>query len=303
VARQLAVIRLYVAADSFASAIADRAAFERCEWASGRAALEAQRGRDSELAAVLDLIEAKPDWRATVLRCASTDIAAPLDDELFAEFCNEVLAGLDAQRWDAVYLSLHGAAVTPRRVRPELSLIAAVRAVIGNAALGASFDLQGNLAPEAARYLTFASACRTHPAVDRRATAARVLDALSRTAEGRLRPVGAVAKAFTLVPPESLQTDGGPIDEIEQLARSLEAGPVLDVSVFGGLAQADAPDAGAAGLAYADGDEAAARQAAVAIAAAFNARRAAFWADADPALFRLAYRKVPADLRPVGPGA
>ncbi|HEX9462844.1 MAG TPA: M81 family metallopeptidase, partial [Alphaproteobacteria bacterium] len=133
--------------------------------------------------------------------------------------------------------------------------------------------------------------------LDRRLTAARVLDRLSRTAEGRLRPVGAVVKAFTMLP--CACHDDGPMGEIQALARTLEAGPVLDVSVLTGFPYADMPDAGAAAMAFAeDGDHMAARRAAVAVAGAINERRAALWAGADPALYSLDYRKVPTDLRP-----
>lgn len=301
--RHLAVIGLSAAANSFASAVADRAAFERCEWAEGEAALAAGVAAGNELAAVAELAAAKADWRPAVLRSAATDLVAPIDDEFFTDLYNEVLARLAARPWDAVYLALHGAAVTTRRVRPELSLVAAVRAAIGDVPLGASFDVHANMAAEAARYLTFASGARTPATGDRRAAAARVLDALSRTAEGRLKPVGAVVKAFAMLPgvdlpAEDAAREGGPMSEVQALARSLESGAVLDVSAFSGFAYADTPDAGAAGMAYADGDAAAARRAAARVALALTDRRNAFWAGADAAVARLPYRKVPPDLRP-----
>src|SRR4051812_15759199 len=209
--RKLAVARLWFEANSFCPVIAGRAAFERREWTTGEAAIEACRGAETELAAVLDFIAHKPDWEVTVLRCASAAPAGPIDDDLFQEFYDEVMGGIASQHWDAVYLSLHGAALTTRRVRPELSLIAAVRNAIGDAPLGASFDLHGNLAPEAAQYLTYASGYRTYPHLDMKATAWRVLDALARTAEGRLRPVGAVAKVPAMLPSFNMRTDQGPM--------------------------------------------------------------------------------------------
>jgi microcystin degradation protein MlrC len=293
----LAVARLFVASNSFAPGTADRAAFAAGEWVTGDSALAGQEGADSELGAVLDLVREKPDWRVTALRCAATALEAALDDDVFVDFCSEVLTGLEARRWDAVYLSLHGAAVTTRRLRPELSLISAVRAAIGEAALGVSFDLRANLAPETARYLSYAAAGRSGTPADRKATAARVVRRLAETAEGRLHPVGAVAKAFTMLPDRA--ADDAAFGDIQALARTLEAGPVLDVSVLPGFPYADTPDAGASAMAFAaDGDHMAARRAAVTAAGAINQRRQALWAGADPALFALTYRKVPADLRP-----
>lgn len=301
--RHLAVVRLSAAANSFASAVADRAAFERCDWTAGDAALAAGQAAGHELAAVAELAAAKADWRIEVLRSAATDLVAPLDDDLFTEFYNDVLAKLAARTWDAVYLALHGAAVTTRRVRPELGLIAAVRAAVGAAPVGASFDVHANMAPEAARYLTYATGSRTRDTEGRRAAAGRVLDALTRTAEGRLKPVGAVVKAFAMLPGVDLPADdaaraGGPMADVQTLARTLETGAVLDVSAFSGFAYADTPDAGAAGMAYADGDAASARRAAAAVAAALSERRDAFWSGAGSDFADLPYRKVPSDLRP-----
>lgn len=294
----LAVARLFVASNSFATVTADRDAFAG-EWVAGDAALARQEGKASELAAVLDLVRDKPDWRATVLRCAATAVEGPLDDDVFVDFCSEVLTGLEGRRWDAVYLSLHGAAVTTRRLRPELSLISAVRAAIGEAALGVSFDVRANLAPETAHYLSYASAGRTGSPEDRKATAARVLDRLAETAEGRLQAVGSVAKAFTMLPDPG--RDDGAFEEIQALARTLESDRVLDVSVLRGFSYADTPDAGASAMAFAaERDHMAARRAAVTAANAINERRRALWAGADPGLFNLAYRKVPSDLRPTG---
>ncbi len=301
--RHLAVVRVSAAANSFGSAVADREAFARGEWAEGEAALAAGAAAGHELAAVEAFIAARADWRVSVLRNAATDLVAPLDDELFTDLQNEIQAKLAGGRWDAVYLALHGAAVTTRRVRPELGLIAAVRSVIAGAPLGASFDVHANMAPEAARYLTYASGARSAAAAERRFAAARVLDALARTAEGRLEPVGAVVKAFAMLPGVDLPSEdaaraGGPMAEVQVLARRLEQGAVLDVSAFTGFAYADTPDAGAAGMAYADADTAAARRAAQAVAAALGERRAAFWAGAPRDFAGLPYIKVPPDLRP-----
>lgn len=293
----LAVARLFVASNSFTAVTADQAAFVAGEWVAGEAALADQEGADTELGAVLDFVRDKPDWRVTVLRCAATAVEAPLDDDVFVDFCSEVLTGLEVGRWDAVYLSLHGAAVSTRRLRPELSLISAVRAAIGEAALGVSFDFCANLASETAQYLSYASATRDGTPGERKATTARVLRRLSEIAEGRLESVGVVAKAFTMLPVASHH--GGSFAGIEALARTLESGRVLDVSVLSGFPYADTPDAGASAMAFAaERDHMAARRAAVTVASAINDRRAELWAGADPALFALNYRRVPSDLRP-----
>ena len=281
--RQLAVARLWYEANSFSPVIADRAAFVRREWLAGDAALEAARGANTEMAALHDFNQARPDWQVTALRCASASPAGPMDDDLFAEFYDEVIDGLASRRWDAVYLSLHGACVTTRRVRPELGLISAVRNTIGgDVPLGVSFDLHGNIAPEVARYVTYASVYRTYPHTDMRETANRVLDRLATAAEGRLRPVGAIVKVPAMLKSFNMRTAAspgekpGPMREIEDVARSLETGSVLDCGAFGGFPYGDTPDAGATAMAFADNDPAAAGAAARALAEAMYERRQAF---------------------------
>ena len=274
--RHLAVARLWYEANSFSPVVADRAAFQRREWLTGDQALAAARGANTEIAALHDFLAARPDWQVTVLRCASASPAGPMDDDLFSEFYDEVVGGIAARSWDAVYLSLHGAGITTRRARPELGLIAAVRSAIGDTPLGVSFDLHGNIAPETARYVTYASSYRTYPHVDMRETANRVLDRLATAAEGRLKPVGAVLKIGSLLPSFNMRTADGPMAGIEALARVLERGKVFDVSAFGGFPYADTPDAGGSAMAYADGDATAALAAARVLAEDMHARCAEF---------------------------
>jgi len=274
--RHLAVARLWYEANSFSPVIADRAAFERREWRTGKAALDAASGTNSELGALGDFKQARPDWEVTVLRCASASPAGPMDDDLFTEFYDEVIASIAARQWDAVYLSLHGAGVTTRRVRPELGLIAGVKSLIGETPLGISFDLHGNIAPEVVRYVAYASGYRSYPHVDMRETAARVLDRLATAAEGRLKPVGAVVKIGAMLTSFNMRTAEGPMADIEALARVLESGTVLDVSAFGGFPYADTPDAGGTAMAFADGDAEAAQRAARILAEDMFNRRAQF---------------------------
>jgi microcystin degradation protein MlrC len=98
----------------------------------------------------------------------------------------DLAAGVADGGFDAVYLSLHGAAITASRQAPELDLVRLVRELLPTVPLGASFDLHGNLAPEYAALLDVASVYRTHPHVDMAATAARVIDSLLRCADGTL---------------------------------------------------------------------------------------------------------------------
>ncbi len=114
--KRLAVARFWYEGNAFARMRADMAAFERCEWRSGAAALAAARGTPAELATVIEFAERHPEWDVVALRCASAMPAGPVDDAVFERYATELREGLLAGKanggWDAEYLCPHGAAIT-----------------------------------------------------------------------------------------------------------------------------------------------------------------------------------------------
>ena len=274
--KKLAVFRLWFEGNAFSPVPTGRAAFEGREWAKGEAALAAARGTATELAAVADFAATRPEWEVTVLRCASANPGGPIDDAVFETLREELAADLAGTRWDAVYLSLHGSAITRSRLAPDLDLVKLVRTAVGAKPVGASFDLHANLSPEMAKLVDIASGYRTYPHVDMRETAARVLGLLERAVAGEIRPVGAIRNTGRLLGSFNMRTDAGPMSALQALARAREATPVLDVSVFGGFPYADTPDCGASVMVYADGSRAAAAEAAAELSSALCDRAAEF---------------------------
>ncbi|MDH5287359.1 MAG: M81 family metallopeptidase [Betaproteobacteria bacterium] len=269
--KRLAVARFWFEGNAFSPLQTTLASFREREWTSGRAALGAARGTESELAAVAEFADAHPKWEVTVLRCCSANPGGPIDDDAYAAIRDEILAGLTGQRWDAVYLSLHGAAIARGEAAPDLALVRAAAAA-ARCPVGASFDLHANLDPAIATHLAAASSYRTYPHVDMKATAARVLDQLVRAVAGETRPRVVVHPLRLLLPSFNMRTSAGPMADAEAAARKLERGSVLDVAVFGGFPYADTPSTGASVLAVADGDAAIAAEAAAAIATMLRAR-------------------------------
>lgn len=273
--RRLAVARFWFEGNSFSPRATTLASFRQREWHAGDAALAAARGTATEVGAVADFADASPDWQVTVLRCCSANPGGPIEAPVFAALVEEISAGLRGQTWDAVYLSLHGAAVVADVDAPERALVQAVRGIVGRAVpIAASFDLHANAPP--VDLLDFASAYRTYPHVDLHETATRVLRMLERRARGELRPVVAACPLHLALPSFNMRTDAGPMAEVLALARSLETPPLLDISVFGGFPYADTTSAGASVCAYADGDAHAAASMAARMAQALRERAPRF---------------------------
>ena len=277
-AKRLAVARFWYQGNAFSPLATGLDSFRRHEWTEGREALDSAVGTDAELAAVADFAASRPDWDVTVLRCASANPAGPIEEPVFAAILDEVVSGLASKgaHWDAVYLSLHGAAITSQREMADLDLVRSVRSAAGDVPLAASFDLQANMNPEMASLLDFASAARTFPVTDRQCTAARVLDRLAAIASGRSRPRGAVVRTRLLHSNLALRTDTGPMAEVVAEARAATVSPVLDISALGGFPHADAPQCTASALAYAEDDFEAAHRAALRVAQAIKGRRDEF---------------------------
>lgn len=243
--RRLLVARLWFEGNRFAPGSTGLAAFQRVEWARGDSALAAARGTESELAAVADFAAARHDWQVQVSRCAAAWPGAPIDDAVFEAFTDELLHDLRTLQPDALYLSLHGAAITPQRPAPEAELLRQARAALGERPLLASFDLHANLDPAIAGWLAFASAYRSYPHVDLQATARRVLAQLDALCAGR-RLHGCILKLGALLPSFRMRSDIAPMAPLLAQARALEAAHALaDVSILGGFPYADTPCADA----------------------------------------------------------
>jgi len=247
--KRLAVARLWFEGNAFSPVPADMTAFDTYEWQAGQAVLDTMRGTATELGAVANFADRHPEWEVVVLRCAAALPAGHIDEQVFERLSAEILDGLrsgvERGGWDAVYLSLHGAAITTQRETPELDLARAIREILPQAALGASFDLHGNMPPQWADVLDVASVYRTHPHVDMDETADRVLTGLVRCVDSGMKTRRVVLNERIILPSINMRTGAGPMCELEKAAREASTGAVLEVSVFGGFPYSDTEYTGA----------------------------------------------------------
>lgn len=266
-ARTLAVARLWLEVNSFSPVPTVLADFAAKEWLRGPDTLKTFADTPTELGAVASFAKINPDWDVHILRCAAAEPGGPMDDGLFDQFLAELKRDLAERRWDAVYLSLHGALVTPSRPSPDRDILATTRAAVGATPIGVSFDMHGNFGPEIVRLADVAAGYKTLPHLDMFETGKKVLDMLLAKVEGRIRPVGALARPGCVLHSFNMRTSDGPMKELEEIALARTRPPILDITPFGGFPWADSPHTGASVMVYANGDEAAAQQAAHEVAA------------------------------------
>ena len=251
--RRLAVIRFFYEGNAFCPIRCTHDDFERREWFFGDQALQAARGTATELGAVHAFSCERPDWEVVALRCASANPAGPIDEALYRQLESEVIDGLSSEAivspWDAVYLSLHGAAITDTRQTPDLDLVRTVRLQVGNhTPIGASFDMHANLSPELGPLLDMASGYKTYPHIDMFNTAQRVLQGLVEIVETGRRTRVSIFKPGLVLSSFNMRTDAGPMRELQDLAASVSVGAVVEASIFGGFPYADTEQTGASVL-------------------------------------------------------
>lgn len=272
----IAIARLWFEGNSFTPVPTPLSAFKSREWTAGEEALGRYGGTATELGAADAFLKARPGWRATVLRCAGAQPGGPMADEAMAAWRAEVEAALKAERFDGVYLSLHGACVTESDPEADVTAVARIRSIVGrDVPITASFDFHGNMAPELAELLDGASAYRTYPHVDMDRAAMRALSLLERHMGGARRAEGHIAKREMVLHSFHMRDAGGPMAEVWAEAAAAERAPILDASLFGGFAWGDSPYAGPSAMVWAE-DAGAARELAERLADSIASRRARF---------------------------
>jgi microcystin degradation protein MlrC len=254
---RLAVARLWFCSNSFTPRRTRAEDVQSHEWLTGPAALSGTVAGDGELDGVRAFLATRPGWDATMLRCASAPAGGPLSAELFGAWMAEVEDALRRGRFDAIYLSLHGACQAEGDPAADVTILRRVRSIVGHTPIVASFDMRANMSEEIAILLDGASSNQIWPSGGQAQAAERALALLEGILNGRCRPVGALARVPTIMSDLLLPEAIGEITT--NLLRDLRR-PVLEASVFGGFGWGDSPYAGPSALVWADRDSGAARE-------------------------------------------
>jgi len=160
--------------NTFAPSKADWAAFEAGSgfppYRRGAAIIAAYRGRGIPIGGFIDLAESR-GWQLVASVWAGANPSAHVTEQAFERIAGEILEDLASAQADggvdAVYLDLHGAAVTEHLEDPEGELLARIRRQVGpDVPVVASLDLHANVTAQMLDQADALAAYRTYPHVD-----------------------------------------------------------------------------------------------------------------------------------------
>ena len=237
-ARKLGIVRFWYEGNSFSPLLTQIDHFKKEEWISGPAAFDYYHDIESEMGGAVTFAKEYPDWEISFLHCCSAPPSGPIADAAFTEIQKTLLEKIGTQKWDALYLSLHGAAITRTNPTPDLDLIKNVRRMIGSIPLVITFDLHANLAQEMVDLADIVVGYKTYPHIDMAETALKALRLLDQYMHANIPIHKSFRKIPLILPSFNMRTDEGPMAELKAFAERLD---VTDISLFGGFAYGDSP--------------------------------------------------------------
>jgi microcystin degradation protein MlrC len=250
-------MRIFVAGfqhetNTFAPSKADWAAFEAGSgfppYRRGDAIVSAYRGRAIPIGGFIDLADER-GWQLVGSVWAGANPSAHVTQQAFERIAGEIIEDLVAAQAagdvDAVYLDLHGAAVTEHLEDPEGELLARIRRVVGpQVPVVASLDLHANVTAQMLQEADALAAYRTYPHVDMADTgrlAGQLLE--RRLARGAREPIFVRRLSF-LLSLNAQCTMMAPADGVYAQLKALDAehGSVLSFAM--GFPAADIAECG-----------------------------------------------------------
>jgi microcystin degradation protein MlrC len=208
----------------------------------------------STLSGFLRHLAAEPgvDVRSTI--AAHARPGGPVNPRVYRTLADTIVRDAETLRPDVVLLDLHGAMLTADDDDPDGSLLARLRASLGeDAVIGAGLDLHANVTTTMFDSADLIVGCKTNPHADFADIGRRVARLALEVHRAHLRPVTRYVRV-PLVLTGNNETRHGPLAHAHALARRAgrHAG-VLDVSIFNTHPMVDAHEAGQVVSAITDG--------------------------------------------------
>lgn len=170
--------------NTFAENLADWAAFERGETfpkpTHGQATLEMISSIDVS-ASGFATVARRHGWTLLPSLWCGAVPSSYVTDEAFEKICSIILSDVSSLTFDAIYLELHGAALSQSYDDAEGELLSRIRAVVGPALpIVVSLDLHANVTAAMLAHADAMVAFRTYPHIDYVKTGERAAELLER---------------------------------------------------------------------------------------------------------------------------
>jgi microcystin degradation protein MlrC len=213
-----------------------------------------------ELPAFVAAMDRAGPWTPVPLRLAQAQPNGPVVHDFFQRLMAEWRRGLEAAKpLEGVYVCAHGAGLTTEDDDPDGALLALVREIVGPAVpIVATFDLHANVSERMVDSIDVFIGYRTNPHLDMRERGEEAALAMRELLQG-LKPQHAFIRLPIVPPTVTMLTASGPYAEMIALGQRKKTSEILNVSVMGGFAFADAAKNGLAVIVTARSDASAAR--------------------------------------------
>jgi len=200
----------------------------------GGAAIAASRGRNSALAAFIDMIEAA-GFDFEVPFAGEAMPSGPVADDAFEWMCERIV-GAVAKGCDAVLLDLHGSMATGRFADGEGELLGRIRKVAPDLPIGVALDFHCTLTDEIIDHASVITIYRTVPHVDMYETGERAAKTLLNIIQQKISPIMVARRIPLMASLEKMRPTESPMKDVMDLIRELEAGSnnILNASQSGG---------------------------------------------------------------------
>lgn len=202
------------------------------------------KGDSSPLGGVLELAD-EFGWEIVPAADYRAQPSPTVADEVVEEFWNDVAPVATNERYDAVYLVLHGAMTTQGILDVEGEVLRRLRGITDVPVFGV-FDLHANFSPKMATLADCLVGYRENPHTDAREAGLIAARLLHRCLSTGARPHMQLAHPGLLWPPTGTGTATDPMQSLETLARQQERenDSLWVMNIVAGFSFADTPDTG-----------------------------------------------------------